>query len=76
MPRFRAPVLASVITVLLYGLMLAGGALAASPEPGDPTYPSLRYDDDFAHLEAAANSSDPWDRFKYILHGDGQHGPS
>src|SRR5665213_3254004 len=48
--------------------------LGASPEPGDPVYHSLRYNDDFSWLADPAKSTDPWDKFKYIPIGDGQYG--
>jgi len=55
---------------------LSVDARAASPEPGDPTYHSLRYNDDFSYLADPAKSTDPWDKFKYIPIGDGQYGAS
>jgi alginate export protein len=69
----RAPVWAGVIAVIL---SLTVSALGASPEPGDPVYHSLRYDDNFTYLADPSKSSDPWDPFKYIPIGDGQYGPS
>jgi hypothetical protein len=61
----------------LLGLVaFAGPARAASPEPGDATYHSLRYNDDFTYLADPARSSDPWDPLKYIPLGDGPYGPS
>ncbi len=48
---------------------------AASPEPGDPTYHSLRYNDDFSYLARSRETSDPWDKFKYIPLTGTQAGP-
>ena len=45
MSGFRRP--AGLLAILL---VLSGGAFAASPEPGDPTYNSLRYNDNFSWL--------------------------
>ena len=73
MPSPRTVVLASVIAIIL---VLSGGARGASPEPGDPTYHNLRYQDDFSYLADPSKSSDPWDPIKYISIGDGQYGPS
>ena len=73
MPTPRALVWASAIAVTL---SLTGGARGASPEPGDATYHSLRYDDNFTYLADPSKSSDPWDPIKYIPIGDGQYGPS
>lgn len=57
-------------------LLLVAGARGASPEPGDPFYHSLRYNDDFSYLADPAKANDPWDPLKYIPIGDGQYGPS
>ena len=74
MPAFRAPLLASAI---VFVLALSGGARGASPEPGDATYHSLRYEDDFSYLANGPPASpDFWDPIKYIALGDGQYGPS
>ena len=68
-------VMAAVTTAVIG---LAGGNLAhaASPEPGDATYHSLRYDDDFSYLARQPASGDPWDPLKYIPLGDGPLGPT
>jgi hypothetical protein len=64
--------------VLAIGFILpmSTGAYGASPEPGDPIYHSLRYEDDFSYLANPAKSTDPWDPLKYIPIGDGKYGPS
>jgi hypothetical protein len=49
---------------------------AASPEPGDPIFHNLRYEDDFSYLADPLKRTSPWDQFKYIPLGDGQYGPS
>jgi hypothetical protein len=58
---------------------IAPGVFAASPEPGDPTYHNLRYEDDFSYLANPDHPDHPpdiWDPLKYIALGDGQYGPS
>ena len=57
-------------------LPLAEGGRAASPEPGDPTFNNLRYNDDFSYLADPSKVTSPWDQFKYIPLGDGQYGAS
>ena len=43
-------------------LPLAEGGRAASPEPGDPTFNNLRYNDDFSYLaDPVEGQPDPWD---------------
>jgi hypothetical protein len=74
MPTVRACVMSGLIAMCL-GLIL-GSARAASPEPGDPTYRALRYNDDFSWLADPAKSSDPLDPLKYVPLGDSQYGPS
>ena len=72
MSGFRRP--AGLLAILL---VLSGGAFAASPEPGDPTYNSLRYNDNFSWLANRPPASpDFWDPIKYIPIGDGQYGAS
>jgi hypothetical protein len=68
--------LARAVACLLLLAGLAGPARAASPEPGDPTYHSLRYDDDFSGLAGQTESTDFWDPLKYIPLGDGPLGPT
>ncbi len=72
----------------LHGRILAGllclagvtgqspGAFGASPEPGDPTYHALRYNDDFSFLADPVKRSDPWDPLKYIPIANGPFGAS
>jgi len=67
-----ARVLAGILVVML----ALGPALAASPEPGDPTYHSLRYNDDFSYLAGNPAKSDFWDPIKYIPIGNGSYGPT
>ena len=64
------------LTCLCAAVSRGGSAYGASPEPGDSTYHSLRYDDDFTYLSDPTKSSDPWDKFKYMPIGNGQYGPS
>lgn len=64
------------VLCLLWLLAPVKTACAASPEPGDSTYHSLRYDDDFTDLSNPASWSDPWDPLKYIPLGNGPYGPS
>jgi hypothetical protein len=72
MPPIRPRILASLLALAT----LTPGAQAASPEPGDPTYHALRYEDDFSYLADPTKSTDPWDKLKYIPIGDGKYGPS
>ncbi len=71
LPRVLAGLL-----VVAFVLPLAGGARGASPEPGDPVFHSLRYNDDFTYLADPSKMTSPWDQFKYISLGDGQYGAS
>jgi hypothetical protein len=73
MATWNVRVLAGVAAVICM-LSPPRDARGASPEPGDPVYHSLRYDDEFAWLADPAKSSDPWDKLKYIPIGDGQYG--
>ena len=50
-------------------------ALAESPEPPDPTYRPLRYEDDFSHPDPKA-PADVFGPLKYIPLGDGPGGRS
>jgi hypothetical protein len=75
MTLVRARVLAGVLAATLI-LCHFEPTRAASPEPGDPTYHSLRYNDDFSYLASRPPSSDPWDAIKYIPLGDGSYGPT
>jgi hypothetical protein len=61
-----APFARGLACLLVAAVTFARPAAAASPEPGDPTYHSLRYDDDPSLLPA----SDPWAPFKSIPLGD------
>jgi hypothetical protein len=72
----RFPRVVAGLLVVAFVLPLSNGARGASPEPGDPTYHNLRYDDDFSYLADASQPVNPWDRYKYIPLGDGQYGPS
>jgi hypothetical protein len=72
--RRNAGILACVAAVAW--LWQSPVARGASPEPADPTYHSLRYDDDFSWLANQPEPSDPWLRLKYIPLGDGQYGPT
>jgi hypothetical protein len=69
LPRIVAGLLAAALS-------LPGATRAASPEPGDPTYHNLRYNDDFSYLADPSKSTDPWDKFKYMPIGNGQYGAS
>jgi hypothetical protein len=64
--------------VLLSALALAFGeqAHAASPEPGDSTYRSLRYNDDFSNTSRQRNANDFWRTVKFIPIADGPFGPT
>ena len=75
MGGFRSGVRA-VAWALAVVLLTAGGARGASPEPGDPTYSALRYNDDFSWLADPSKSTDPWDPIKYLPLGDGPYGAS
>ncbi len=75
MATARARVLAGVMAAAAI-LGWQGLAFSASPEPGDPTYHSLRYNDDFSHLANQPASPDFWDPLKYIPIGNGQYGPT
>ena len=76
MPISRPRVLAGLLA-LVFVLPLATGARGASPDPGDPAYHSLRYQDDFSYLaDPTKAAGDIWDPIKYIPIGDGQYGPS
>jgi hypothetical protein len=68
---------ARVLVGLLATVLLVwhGVSHAASPEPGDPAYHSLRYNDDFSYLANRPTLSDPWDPIKYIPIGTGPLGP-
>jgi hypothetical protein len=69
-------IIAGLLTIAV-GLpcIVAGSARGASPEPGDATYHTLRYNDDFSYLaDPAKMTGDPWDRFKYLPIGDGKYG--
>jgi hypothetical protein len=70
-PRILAGLL-----VFAFVLRLPEAARGASPEPGDPTYHNLRYDDDFSYLADASKATSPWDAFKYIPLGNGKYGAS
>ena len=74
MPTFRALTGGLVAGWLL--LLAPAVVRAASPEPGDPTYHGLRYNDDFSYLADPSKSTDPWDAIKYIPIGNSQYGPS
>lgn len=54
------------LLTLCLAVLLHGPADAASPEPGDPTYHALRYDDDYNRLGA----DDPLSRLKNAPIGD------
>lgn len=73
MPTVNPRVWAGILAVAL-NLLLPTDAYAASPEPGNPMYHGLRYNDDFLYLADPAKSSGPWDRFKYIPFDSGQYG--
>src|ERR1019366_8861348 len=80
---FGGPSMATARARVLAGVMAAaailgwqGLAFSPSPEPGDPTYHSLRYNDDFSHLANQPASPDFWDPLKYIPIGNGQYGPT
>jgi hypothetical protein len=70
-PRMLAGLIAVAIMV-----PAIGNVRAASPDPGDPVYHSLRYNDDFAYLADKSKSTDAWDPFKYMPLGDGKYGPT
>lgn len=69
----HARLLAGALVIML---SIGTSAHAASPEPGDPIYHSLRYNDGFSYLADLSKSTDPWDRFKYVPIGNGQYGAS
>jgi hypothetical protein len=74
-----ATAFARVLAGVLAATMLLGSGVplrAASPEPGDPTYHSLRYNDDFSYLANKPASSDLWDPLKYLPIGNGPYGPT
>lgn len=75
MATARARVLAGVLAAAVI-LGWHGLADAASPEPGDPTFHSLRYNDDFSYLANQPATPDFWDPQKYIPIGNGQYGPT
>jgi hypothetical protein len=76
MPTLRPRILAGLLALAVI-VPLSTGARGASPEPGDPTYHSLRYEDDFSYLaDPAKATGDLWDPLKYIPIGDGKYGPS
>ena len=70
------PVVLGAALCLCGLLARAHEAYGAAPDLGDPTYHSLRYDDDFTALSNPALWSDPWDPLKYIPLGNGPYGPS
>ncbi len=75
MSKHLPRVLAGLL-VVAFILPLIGGARGASPEPGDPVYHGLRYNDDFSYLADPSKATSAWDKFKYIPRGDGQYFPS
>ena len=72
----RFPRVLAGLLIFAFLLPLSDTARGASPEPGDPNYHNLRYDDDFSYLADASQPVSPWDRYKYMPLGDGQYGPS
>ena len=59
----------------LFALVGAGAARAESPEPPDPNYHNLRYEDDFSHPQAKS-AADIFGPLKYVPIADGPAGRS
>jgi hypothetical protein len=75
MATARTRVLTGMMAAILI-LVFHGVAYPASPEPGDPTYHSLGYNDDFSYLANQPATTDFWYPLKYTPIGDGRYDPT